>query len=294
MSNVARGGASSLYVVLTAAVATAFASGSALAPIAYASGTDPLAVNTVRATVAAAALATLLSLRRVRLALPPRERRIALTLGIVNAGYSYALYASIVYVPVAMGVLIFYSYPLWTALVAWITRSEAPTARGVLAVALGIAGVGLVIGTPTTVPDWRGVALALGAAFGFTLLLTINARILRGRDSRPVTLHILLAACAVYFLAALLLQHFPLPRSGAGWAAFWAISIFYSFAFIGLFVAVGVLGPVRAALVMNFEPVASVILAWLILGQRLSAGQLVGAAFVIAAITLAARRKPGT
>jgi hypothetical protein len=34
MSNVARGGASSLHVALTAAVATAFASGSALAPIA--------------------------------------------------------------------------------------------------------------------------------------------------------------------------------------------------------------------------------------------------------------------
>jgi drug/metabolite transporter (DMT)-like permease len=160
----------------------------------------------------------------------------------------------------------------------------------VLAVALGLVGVGFVIGTPAVVPNWRGIALALAAAFGFTLLLTINARILRGRDSRPATLHILVAAGAVYLLAALLMQHFPLPRGGAGCAAFWAISAFYSFAFIGLFVVVGALGPVRAALVMNFEPVASVVLAWLILGQRLSAGQLVGAALVLAAITLATRR----
>jgi drug/metabolite transporter (DMT)-like permease len=291
MSNVARGGASSLHVALTAAVATAFASGSALAPIAYASGSGPLAINTARVTVAAAALAALLRLLRVPLALSPRERWTAVGLGVLNAGYSYALYAAIVYVPVAMGVLIFYSYPLWTALVAWITRSEAPTGRGVTAVALGIVGVGLVIGMPETVPDWRGVVLALAAAFGFTCLLTINARILRRRDSRPVTLHILLAACVVYVLAALLLQRFPLPHTATGWAAFWAISVLYSFAFISLFVAVAALGPVRAALVMNFEPVASVILAWLILGQRLSAGQLVGAAFVVGAITLAARRR---
>jgi drug/metabolite transporter (DMT)-like permease len=47
---------------------------------------------------------------------------------------------------------------------------------------------------------------------------------------------------------------------------------------------------VRTALSMNFEPVASVVLSWIILGQRLSAGQIVGAAFVIAAITLAAWR----
>jgi drug/metabolite transporter (DMT)-like permease len=290
MSTVARGAASSLYVALTLAVAACFASGSSLAPIAYAAGSNPLVVNAARATVAATVLAGLLSMRGIPLALPPRERSTALALGVVNAAYSYALYAALVYVPVAMAVLIFYTYPLWTALVAWATRSEAPTARGVAAVALGIAGVGLVVGTPATVPDWRGVALALGAAFAFTFLLTVNARILRKRDSRPVTLHILVSACAVYFLAALLLRDFPLPGSAGGWSAFGAISLFYTFAIIGLFVAVGVLGPVRTALSMNFEPVASVVLSWIILGQRLSAGQIVGAAFVIAAITLAAWR----
>jgi drug/metabolite transporter (DMT)-like permease len=291
MSNPARGGASPVYVALTAAVATAFASGSALAPIAYAAGTGPLTVNAARASVAAIALTVLLSSRGVALALPARERWTALALGLVNAFYSYALYASIVYVPVAMGVLVFYSYPLWTALLAWGTGGERPTPAGVLAVVLGLVGVGLVVGAPAVAPDWRGVAFALAAAFGFTILLTVNARILRGRDSRPVTLHILLSACAVYFLCALLLQHFPLPQGGLGWAAFWAISAFYTFAFIGLFVAVAALGPVRAALIMNFEPVASVVLAWLILGQSLAPGQLVGAALVVAAITLAAQRK---
>jgi drug/metabolite transporter (DMT)-like permease len=290
MSNVARGGASSLYVALTLAVAASFASGSSLAPIAYAAGSNPLAVNAVRASVAATVLAILLSLRGIPLALPPRERSITLALGIVNAVYSYALYAALIYVPVAMAVLIFYTYPLWTALVAWVTRSEVPTRRGVVAVVLGIIGVGLVVGTPATVPDWRGVGLALGAAFAFTFLLTVNARILRGRDSRPVTLHILVSACAIYFLAALLLREFPLPASAPGWSAFSAISLFYTFAIIGLFVAVGALGPVRTALSMNFEPVASVVLSWIILGQRLSPGQILGAAFVIAAITLAAWR----
>jgi drug/metabolite transporter (DMT)-like permease len=291
MSNLARGGASPFYVALTAAVATAFASGSALAPLAYQAGSAPLTVNAARASVAAVALTLLLSFRGVRLALPRRERRIALVLGLVNAFYSYALYASIVYVPVAMGVLIFYSYPLWTALVAWAMRIERPTRAGVLALLLGLVGVGLVVGAPAASPDWRGVALAFAAAVGFTILLTVNARILRGRDSRPVTLHILLSACGAYFACALLLQHFPLPQGGVGWAAFWAISAFYTFAFIALFVAVGVLGPVRAALIMNFEPVASLVLAWLILGQGLAPWQLVGAALVLAAITLAAWRK---
>lgn len=291
MPDNARGRASSLHVALAVAVATAFAGGSALAPIAYDSGTNPLAVNAARASVAALVLAMVVWGRGLGLVLPPRERYTALALGVVNAGYAYALYAAIVYVPVAVGVLIFYSYPFWTALVAWLTRSEAPTGSGVLSLVLGLGGVALVIGAPETMPDWRGVALALAAAFGFTFLLSINARMLRRRDSRPITLHILASASCTYFLAAVLLQDFPLPQTGTGWAAFWAISILYTFAFIGLFVAVSALGPVRAALVMNFEPLASVILAWLILGQSLTHGQLLGAGLVIGAITLAAWRK---
>jgi drug/metabolite transporter (DMT)-like permease len=43
---------------------------------------------------------------------------------------------------------------------------------------------------------------------------------------------------------------------------------------------------------MNFEPVASVVLGWLILGQSLGPVQLFGAALVVSAIMLAARRQP--
>jgi drug/metabolite transporter (DMT)-like permease len=292
MSNAPRGAASPVYVFLSAAVATSFATGSTLAPIAYHAGSDALALNATRTVVAALIVAALLRIQGLSVALSARERRIVPLLGMANAGYSFALYAALAYVPVAMAVLIFYTYPIWTALIAWGSGSEKATGRGILALVLGLIGVGLVIGTPEVAPDWRGVALALGASIGFTAVLMVNARIMRNRDSRPVTLWMLAASACVYILVALVVRDFAVPQTGVGWLAFGAIPVFYSFAFIGLFAAVAALGPLRTALIMNFEPVASVVLGWLILGQSLGPVQLFGAALVVSAIMLAARRQP--
>ena len=44
------------------------------------------------------------------------------------------------------------------------------------------------------------------------------------------------------------------------------------------------LGPMRVGFYMNFEPIASVVLAALILGQRLEPVQLAGGALVVAAL----------
>ena len=51
-----------------------------------------------------------------------------------------------------------------------------------------------------------------------------------------------------------------------------------------ILMAAAAIGPTRVAVVMNVEPVASLILTFLILGDRLGPIQLAGAALVVAAI----------
>ena len=51
------------------------------------------------------------------------------------------------------------------------------------------------------------------------------------------------------------------------------------------------LGGVRVSVFLNFEPVATIILAFFILEQTLAHLQIVGAAIVIAAIMIAGRQK---
>jgi drug/metabolite transporter (DMT)-like permease len=77
-----------------------------------------------------------------------------------------------------------------------------------------------------------------------------------------------------------------LPDSPAGWTGIVGLPFFYAFGMIGLFVAITTLGPVKTGFYMNFEPIATVILAAVFLKQYLAPIQLAGAALVIAALFL--------
>jgi drug/metabolite transporter (DMT)-like permease len=286
----ARAEASPLYLLLTMAVASSFAAGHSLARLAYDGGSDPTAVNVVRILFAAGFLFVWMRLNGAAVRLPPAERWRAMLVGLVLAAYSWCMFAAFLLIPVGVAVVVFYLYPLLTALVQWGMGWERPSGLGIASVLLGFAGVALVVGAPAELPDWRGVALSFLAAVGFTIVLLVNSRTAKGRDTKPVTLHMLATAGLAFVAVCLVEGEIALPRTEIGIAAFVAIPAFYTFAMVMLWFSVAAVGPVRTALVMNLEPVVSLGLAWAILGQRLGPAQLFGAAVVLAAISLATIR----
>ena len=62
------------------------------------------------------------------------------------------------------------------------------------------------------------------------------------------------------------------------------LSLLYGTAFTSLFVVLPKLGAVNSAPALNAEPIASMVLGWAILGQRIGPLQAAGAAIVVAAI----------
>jgi drug/metabolite transporter (DMT)-like permease len=53
-----------------------------------------------------------------------------------------------------------------------------------------------------------------------------------------------------------------------------------------LFIGLEIIGPVKTSMLMNVEPILTIILAAILLGERLASIQLIGAAFVILGIIL--------
>ena len=77
------------------------------------------------------------------------------------------------------------------------------------------------------------------------------------------------------------------PLNGAGRAqaqALALLTVFYGTAITALFVLLPRLGAVNNAMVLNFEPIAVLALAWLILGQSVTPLQILGAFIVVGAI----------
>jgi drug/metabolite transporter (DMT)-like permease len=273
--------------LLIAATATTFALGSTVIRFAYDAGAGTLTIVTVRTTIAAAALALLLWARGVKVRLDRRELWAVPLIGLFMAGYSGAFYEGMEYMPVALTVLTFYTYPLITGTVGWLTGRERFGAAG--AAALPLAFVGLVLALDVTGGGFslRGAAWALLGAAGFSAVLVLSGLLLPPRsDTRPRTLVMLATASIATILASLATGEVWFPQSASGWSALLGSALCYAVAMTSILYCASVLGATRVAVVMNIEPLASIVLTFLILGERMRPMQLFGAALVIGAIFL--------
>jgi drug/metabolite transporter (DMT)-like permease len=117
-------------------------------------------------------------------------------------------------------------------------------------------------------------------------VFVLTGHYFHGRDSRPANFWMTLTAAVIFVVVIAVTGALQLPASPAGWTGIVGLPFFYAFGMIGLVVAITTLGPVKTGFFMNFEPIATVILAAIILGQYLAPIQLAGAALVIAALFL--------
>jgi drug/metabolite transporter (DMT)-like permease len=265
-------------------------------------GVDVLTAVTVRSAATAVFVALLVAAYRVPLALTPRHRRVMPVISLLVAIQSVCLYASVARIPVGLALLAFNSYPIWTALWAWAIYRHVP-ARSVLvampvilfglALALDVLGAASGLGAQA---QWSrigtGVALGIAAAATFGLVLVLTQHEVADLDGRLRTA-ITMTIVGVLALAGTLAQgglHWP--DAPAGWWGLAALSVLYGTAFTILFTLLPRLGVVGNSPILNVEPVAALLLAWLILGQTVAPVQIVGALLVVGAVmALGLRRR---
>ena len=232
--------------------------------------------------------------QRVPVASAPRERRFLPAIGALVAVQSVCLYSAVARLPVALALLAFNTYPLWTALWARLLYAHRAERRVLvamppmllgLALALDVLGAAAGIGAAL---QWQrigvGVAFALTAAatFGAALVLTQHeAAKVDGRVRTTATMTIV----AVLALAAVATRGgFRLPDAPAGWWGLALLTLLYGTGITILFTVLPRLGVVGNAAIMNVEPVFALVLAWAILGQSIAPSQLVGALLVVATV----------
>ena len=283
-------------------LACMFAGNHVAARFALDHGVDVVTAVAVRSLSTALVVALLVLLNRVPLALQPRHRRIMPVIGVLVAVQSLCLYASVARVPVGLALLAFNTYPLWTALAVWVIYRQPPE-RAVLrampfilvglALALDLAGAASGLGAAE---QWArmgagiGYGVGAGATFGVVLALTQHeVADLDGRLRSAITMAIVgLLALAITPLSGGL--HWP--TAPAGWWGLLALSLLYGTAFTVLFTLLPRLGVVGNSPILNVEPVAALLMAWLILGQAIAPLQWAGALLVVGAVmALGLRRR---
>ena len=272
-------------VVVALAAAAGYAVANTSTSVAYQAGSDPMTVAATRFLVPTVALFVWLRLSGVPLALPRRDAILGVLLGFVTALYPFALLRAFHVLPFALAVLIFYLFPLIAAVIATTLGWEKFNWKIAVAIVLALVGLALALGVHGGGNlDVAGIALSLLAAVGLAVVIVVSSRLFGGGDARPLTLYMAAAATVLLLILCAVTRDFALPQTPAGWIGFIASSLVYGFAMIAFFIAVSMIGPVRASLLSYADAVISAGLGVVVLGQTLTMVQVAGIALVIIAL----------
>lgn len=254
----------------------------------------PLAFNSARVLLAVVVLFAIVRFGGHTL---PRGRDLLalLALGALGNGlYQIFFIEGIARTRAGDAALLIAAAPAFMALLGRVRGSEVTSRRGVLGIALSLIGIGLVVlgssestagGSSSLLGDLLILASSICWSLYSVLVKPYTERI-QGLPLHATTMLGGAIPLVIVALPALLQTHWTSLSAGA-WGAFaysglLALTLAYLFWYRG----VKMLGPTRAAMYANLQPIVALGAAWATLHEAPRVPQLAGAAFIMAGLVL--------
>lgn len=254
---------------------------------------DPLILSQSRTTFSFVVLLVVLRMLRGRggLYLPLIDLGRMFRLGVLGVAVSnYFYYLAIQRTNVATAIILQYTAPVWILLYTAARGLQKPTLQRVAAVAVALTGIALVIGLFGSGGfrlDAIGVSAALAASFSFAFYNVGGHTLLSRYDRWIVLLYVIFGASLFWIVVNPPWKIAAAHYTQGQWIflfVFSIISVLGPFAFY--FAGLQHLEPTRAVVVSCLEPVFSILIAAVVLGERLRPLQTFGMALVLAAIVV--------
>ena len=257
-----------------------------LLKVVYASGMDVLTLVMLRGMLVVVFFWAWLRVAPPAVRHPPRQRLIAIGLGLLFAMVMLGLVASISMLPVSVAILAYFIYPLLTGIGAALTGIERLGWRALLTALLAFAGLALMLGVNFAALAPLGLAFAFGAAICRVISLLATRAYLNGTDARLTTWYSMVPSTILFIVLWVTMGSWNPPQTYWGWLAFVVISICSTLSTLLIYISTNRVGPFRTALAMNLEPLVTALLSVWLLGEVLTPLQAFGAAIMIASLCL--------
>jgi drug/metabolite transporter (DMT)-like permease len=270
------------------ASATGFGSLAILAKLGYAQGLgseQALAFRFLLAAVGMVALAFMLGQNPLRL----ERRRLILLLAMGGLGYcaqSLTYFIALRSLPASLVVLIAYIYPSLVVAAGWLFLHRAVSAKHLVALAASFVGLVMLVGGAHFQLAWA-LVLAVASPVIYTAYILVGERVMGSVPALAASAVIITGAAIAFCVLAAIGNELVLPRTAGGWAVVIGLAVFPTMFAISLFLAgLPRVGASRAALLSTWEPVVTVALAVIVLGDRLSLVQVLGGVLVLVAVVV--------
>ncbi len=197
-------------------------------------------------------------------------------------------YLAVKYIPVSIGIVLLMQTVWMGVLLEMMLEKKMPSGRKIMAVVIVLIGTAMATNLlkSNEIPDWRGIVLGLCAAASFTTTMFASNKIALGVSPAQRTLYMLLGGGVIVLIFALITQNAPFNYD-----------IFYKW---GILLALfgTVIPPLLlnagfphtgiglGSIVSSLELPVSVMMAYLLLHEKVSFVQWSGIILIILAIVL--------
>jgi drug/metabolite transporter (DMT)-like permease len=212
--------------------------------------------------------------------------------GLGQAMIAFLSLSALEYIPAAMLVFLFYTFPAWVALRAAILRTERLTGTRLVSLLLSFAGVAVMVGWPgAEAVHPLGAGLALSAAVVYALFIPLIDRLRTGVSAVVATAWVAVGATLIFLVAAVVTGELMLPSGTLPWLYIVGLgTVSTALAFTLFLHGLQILGPVSAAIITTAEPFFVATLAALVLGQPIQLQTIVGGTLIAIAVLVLQRR----
>lgn len=208
--------------------------------------------------------------------------------GVGYVGQSWCYFTALSYASAGLTALLLYLFPaIVTVLHAVLARRMlTPLRSGAVLVAL--AGTALTIGGNVE-GQALGVFFGIAAAMVYAVYIIAGERVTAGLGAIASATVIMLAGAASSALIVLG-RGFSAPATSVGWGAVLAIALICTVvAIVAFFAGLSRLGAPDASTLSTLEPLATIVLAAVFLGERVSPLQMLGGAIILGSVIVLAR-----
>jgi len=275
-------------VLLIVLSASGFASLPVFGKLAYASGTEPIALLAWRFGIAAALMlmaTVVVSWRKGRPLLPPvRVTLTMLMLGAVLLTPEVLLFfVGLQRVSAGYAETLLYVYPAWVVIIGAVAFRRRPSVITVACVIGAVAGAAITVGASYG-GDTVGSIEVLGAAAIFAVYLVVASRLIPQAGSLPGTALVLTGAAVVFVVLAVVTDSRG-PGDAGGWLGVLGMALLGTVVAFGLLsVGLGRVSPSTASVISTLEPLVAVALGVVVLGEGVGAQQVVGMAIILLSV----------
>ncbi len=273
-----------LLIILSAA---AFGTLGILGRFAFAEGMDALSIMALRFSLAALVMLAVLGFRGERL---PHGGTLLRLIGMGAVGYvgqAFAYLTALKYASPGLVALLLYLYPVFVVILSVIFNHERVNRLKIFALGVAVLGLALTVGPEGG--QLAGVLLAISAAAIYSVYIMVGTKVMQQVSAIQSSAVIFLAAGAGSSLL-MLVNGAHLPQTGRGWGVIGAMVIIATVIPVVTFLAgLRRIGATNAAMFSTLEPVVTVLLAALLLGEVLKPITLVGGGLILAAVIMLMR-----